>query len=274
MRETLLAPQISQGITRKVLLLSRCTAVLGAVLALLFLSGARPAHGQIVIFVNSKADDNSTNGNCTLREAIIAANTNTDVDQCAGAGGGLDDVIEFDLPSDDIDHPNGAPRISIGDTPLPDITERVWMRGNVGNPQGPTRVEIHGPGGALVSGHHGLTIARDAGGTEIDGMVINNSADDGILIAADEVTLYLDLIGTDAEGVNPMGEPGIRRAGAGQRRPHRQQRHERTAPTAAGWCPETSRRTSCWTRDRPAQRSWGCTSARPSPARPRSPALT
>jgi CSLREA domain-containing protein len=37
--------------------------------------------------VDTTADDNTVNGNCTLREAIIAANTDTPVDGClAGAG--------------------------------------------------------------------------------------------------------------------------------------------------------------------------------------------
>jgi CSLREA domain-containing protein len=48
-----------------------------------------------VINVNTTVDDVTVNGNCTLREAIIAANTDTAVDGCdAGSG---DDVIT--LPS-------------------------------------------------------------------------------------------------------------------------------------------------------------------------------
>lgn len=48
-----------------------------------------------VITVDTTVDDNTVNGNCTLREAIIAANTDTTVDTCpAGTG---DDTI--DLPA-------------------------------------------------------------------------------------------------------------------------------------------------------------------------------
>lgn len=43
------------------------------------------------ITVNTTIDDNSTNGNCSLREAIQAANTNSIVDSCTGGSG--DDVI-------------------------------------------------------------------------------------------------------------------------------------------------------------------------------------
>ena len=181
-------------------------------LVLLAFSGVRPAHGVLAnaITVNSTADDNTVNGNCTLREAIIAANTNATVDQCVNSpGGGLGDVIQFDLASGDPDHPNGAPQIKIGDTPLPDITERVHIEGKEGNSNGPTQVEIHGPGGPPVSGHNGLTIDRDAAGTEIDDMVVNNFADDGILIRADEVILKHNYIGTDPVGVIAEGNQGF-----------------------------------------------------------------
>lgn len=47
------------------------------------------------IIVTTTADDVAVNGNCTLREAIIAANSNSAVDGCA-AGGAADTII---LPS-------------------------------------------------------------------------------------------------------------------------------------------------------------------------------
>ncbi len=47
------------------------------------------------IVVNTLADDNIVNGNCTLREAIIAANTNLPVDLCMPGGPGMD-TITFD----------------------------------------------------------------------------------------------------------------------------------------------------------------------------------
>jgi CSLREA domain-containing protein len=43
------------------------------------------------ITVDTVADETSTNGNCTLREAVIAANTNLPRDACA-AGAGADDI--------------------------------------------------------------------------------------------------------------------------------------------------------------------------------------
>ncbi len=45
-----------------------------------------------VINVTTSSDDVATNGNCTLREAIQAANTNTAVDACASGNTGLDQI--------------------------------------------------------------------------------------------------------------------------------------------------------------------------------------
>lgn len=53
------------------------------------------ARAAAPITVTSTADDLATNGNCTLREAIRAANTDAPVDACP-AGGGADTIV---LPS-------------------------------------------------------------------------------------------------------------------------------------------------------------------------------
>ena len=47
------------------------------------------AQGVNVIAVDSLEDDTSENGNCTLREAVRAANTRTLVDQCLGGDGDI-----------------------------------------------------------------------------------------------------------------------------------------------------------------------------------------
>ena len=58
-----------------------------AVLALVL--GAASGAQSTTIAVNSPADSLAIDGNCTLREAIIAANTDTAVDACP-AGSGAD----------------------------------------------------------------------------------------------------------------------------------------------------------------------------------------
>lgn len=45
-----------------------------------------------LIFVNSTADDTTMNGNCTLREAVLAANTNAAVDGCSHGDPSLDAI--------------------------------------------------------------------------------------------------------------------------------------------------------------------------------------
>jgi CSLREA domain-containing protein len=47
------------------------------------------------ITINTAVDDTTGNGNCTLREAVIAANTNANVDGCIGAGAYGADTINL-----------------------------------------------------------------------------------------------------------------------------------------------------------------------------------
>ena len=59
----------------------------------LFMAGSSiPAHAATMT-VTTSADDNSNNGNCSLREAIRAAVNHTQVDQCATGTG--NDLITF-----------------------------------------------------------------------------------------------------------------------------------------------------------------------------------
>ena len=64
----------------------RVAVILGLVAGL-----ARPALAT-TIFVNATADDTTTNGNCTLREALLAANTNVIRDGCPAGSAGTDDI--------------------------------------------------------------------------------------------------------------------------------------------------------------------------------------
>ena len=54
-------------------------------------AGVRPSAGT-TITVNTTADDIATDGNCSLREALQAANTDTAVDACP-AGNGDDTIV-------------------------------------------------------------------------------------------------------------------------------------------------------------------------------------
>lgn len=102
-------------------------------LSLLLLAGAlcAPA-GAATITVNATADNAAADGLCTLREALIAANTDlpsgTDSESAGGrlegecAAGSGSDVIAFAIPGD------GPHRIIIG-AALPNITQPVTIDG-------------------------------------------------------------------------------------------------------------------------------------------------
>ena len=108
----------------------------------------RRAGAVASIVVSTAVDEDVDNGVCSLREAIIAANTNADYHGCAAADAGVGDSITFTLGA-------GTPTINISTTQLPTITEAVTIDG------GANKVELHGPGGPPVSGHHGLTVRAE-----------------------------------------------------------------------------------------------------------------
>jgi len=141
--------------------------------------------GAQTLTVNSTADDASVNGNCTLREAIQAANTNLAVDACAAGSAGLDNIV-FNVGA-------GTPSISVL-TALPVITEAVLLDGATG---GATRVELNG--GNLGANRHGLNIT--AGNSVIRGMIINRFTGAGIQIASQgSNTVQNCLIGVNTAG--------------------------------------------------------------------------
>src|SRR5262245_33257507 len=153
----------------------------------------RRVHAVATIVVDTSSDADVDDAACSLREAIIAANTDASYHGCAAVDAGVNDRIVFDLGP-------GTPTVTIGTTRLPAITQWVTIDG------GDARVELHGPGGGLLrSGDHGLSVYPAGFGTIIQNLVINNFADDGIFINADEVYVYGCFIGTDATGT--MGVP-------------------------------------------------------------------
>lgn len=170
---------------------------MAAYAALLAAADRRPAaHAQSLIIVDTAADEDLANASCSLREAIIASNGNGNYRGCLAPGAGLNDTIEFALGA-------GTPTIAIGAVPLPMITDRVMING------GANRVELRGPGGPLVSGSHILRFAIGSAGSIVRNLVINNSADDGIFIAADQVWIFGCFIGTDATGMTAVPNQGF-----------------------------------------------------------------
>ncbi|HEY6579953.1 MAG TPA: CSLREA domain-containing protein [Rubrobacter sp.] len=56
-----------------------------------------PATAGTTIFVNTASDESITDGDCSLREAIRAANSNAAVDACAAGKARACDAINFSL---------------------------------------------------------------------------------------------------------------------------------------------------------------------------------
>ena len=165
-------------------------------LPIALLAAPRAAHAA-TITVNTTADDATANGNCTLREAIQAANTNAAVDACAaGAAAPTQDAINFSLGS-------GTPSIAVSSTlgALPAITERVTIDGSTG---GATRVELNG--GSFGAGVDGLEVTTS--NVILRKLVINRFTGDGIEINGSSATgnsVEGCFIGTDTVGVTDQG---------------------------------------------------------------------
>ncbi|QQS45453.1 MAG: CSLREA domain-containing protein [Acidobacteriota bacterium] len=136
-------------------------------------ASAKSATIFTTITVDTAADDEIVNGNCTLREAIIAADSDSAVDACA-AGSGTD-IIAFAIP--------GAGPHTIAPTSfLPIITEPVIIDGTTQpgascTTSGGLKIEING---ANTDGVSGLILT--GGNSIVRGLVINRFTIDGIAL--------------------------------------------------------------------------------------------
>src|SRR5216683_3241914 len=96
-------------------------------IAALSLAPAQAAHAATTIFVTTSAQETAVDGNCSLEEAIQAANTDTAVDACP-AGSGADTIMlaqdtTYTLSSVDNVSPNGPDG-------LPVITSDITIEGH------------------------------------------------------------------------------------------------------------------------------------------------
>ena len=99
-------------------------AALAASVAAGVLLYAPPAQAQGVpsgttITVNTSTDEDNTDGDCSLREAIKAANTNLAVDACPAGSGSGEDEIGFNTGS-------ATATITLGST-LPNVTDGAGL---------------------------------------------------------------------------------------------------------------------------------------------------
>src|SRR4051794_20892983 len=137
-----------------------------------------------VIEVDSSSDAEFVDYNtCTLRGAIVAANTGSVDGGCVGSPN--PDRILFNIGT-------GTPTINVG-AGLPTITQSLNLLGNTG---GATRVRLHGSGVG-----NGLTF-QNADGSSVRSMVIDGFVD-GIRLNDTDAMIARNVIGPNsAYGIN------------------------------------------------------------------------
>lgn len=177
-----------------------------------------PVYAATTIVVNSTADDEDNDGECTLREAIIASNTDTASGAAAGeceAGDG-NDTINFNITGTADFTNGGEDGYTISpNTALPHITETVTIdgysqpgaRANTSiapNPlNGILLIEIDGSSAGATQG-----INPAADDSEIRGLVINRFEGNGINSGADDLVIQGNYLGTDPTGLIDRGNGG------------------------------------------------------------------
>ncbi len=127
------------------------------------------ASPMTVIVVNTTADEDAANATCSLREAIIASNTNAAYKGCAaGQAPPLFDLIVID---------SGVNSITLGPTPLPTITGGyvVLSTEDAPGPGLPDRTALSGSG--LSVGDDLLTITSSR--VSVTGMMLVNVPESG-----------------------------------------------------------------------------------------------
>ncbi len=151
----------------------KIVAALGAAFLMwgLVLAYASSPAWAAAITVNTTADEQNTDGDCSLREAITAANTDAAVDGCVAGSG-----------ADTIDLPSGTYTLS---SQLPNITSTVTIDGGSSNPttiDGGNAVQpfVVDSSGALTLNN--LTVANGNAGESSGGGIANTTG--GMLIVS------------------------------------------------------------------------------------------
>ena len=162
-------------------------AVLGVVLV-------RDARADVT--VDSSADVDVADAQCTLREAIVAVNADASYHGCTRTVATID-TIAFALGS-------GTPTITVTGSDLPALTGPTIIDGATG---GATRVEIAGTAGRGT----GMSFlgATDASGSIVCHLVINGFAQRQLLLSnGSNFVVEDDRLGVDPGGVSSKGSGG------------------------------------------------------------------
>lgn len=164
--------------------------------------------GTETITVNSTADDEDDDGECTLREAITAANNNAESGTTEGEciAGSTTDTIEFDIagPNYTIQPTSALPSITAENTTINGYSQTGAVQ-NSGDYSacfvGTILIEIDGQNAGAVSG---LTISAD--NVTIRGLAINRFENSGINISpVDGAVVAGNILGLDDAGLVDLG---------------------------------------------------------------------
>jgi len=189
--ENLVSPEL--GGTMKTRLLVAFALGLGLTLALVWLlgGGRLPVARAASIGVNTTLDDTANNHNCTLREAIIAANTDSWVDSCSPGSG-----------ADYIALGNGTYALIIGGT-----GEDAGLTGDLDITDTLT-IEGAGPGQTVIDagGIDRVFDVRFAGTVVISGVTIINgnvTGDGGGIdsLGADLTLINIEIVSNTSSGL-------------------------------------------------------------------------
>lgn len=179
-----------------------------------------------IIMVNSKADNAADDGQCTFREAIISANTNTvsgvTPGECAAGSGA--DTINFAITgtADFINATKNGYTITLT-SGLPDINSQVTINGYSQPDSSPNDAIAPNPlngvllielNGENVVGEDGLVFTAGSENSLVKGLVVNNFASqDAFKLLASTITIQGNYIGTNPQGTlarpNGVGVNGM-----------------------------------------------------------------
>ena len=139
-------------------------------------------------------DDGTCDADCSLREAIDAANAN------AGP-----DVIEFSIPG------AGVQTLVVQLGPLPTISEPVLVDGlsqsDAGCETWPPTLRIELDGSALGGFEDGLRFVDGSDGSEVRGLAITDFTNFGLNLRSDtsNISVFCNYLGVDPDGITGAG---------------------------------------------------------------------
>ena len=153
------------------------------------------------ITVNSTGNTVADTGSCTLREAIIAANTDTasgvSVAECL-AGSGADDIVfEIGVPL------GGVQTIGVLTTVLPEITSQVTIDGTTQNGfAGAPLIQIDGNdiSDAAATNDDVLRFGTGSANSIVRGLIIHDGNEYGLRLGANGISVEGSWIGPDFSG--------------------------------------------------------------------------